>query len=153
MKKVLFEQTTNILLVIFLALALIQSIPTAYLNDSGFYVEFGIFGAAFLLTFIVSIAFRFVLASKWKKDGYTIAQGEFSTRDEREKMICDKAVTVTYKVAIGVMTLSTAVIFFLMISSLNAIEMKQLVIAVLSTTVVISMFSYLISWFIFDRKL
>jgi hypothetical protein len=153
MKKVLFEQTTNILLVIFLALALIQSIPTAYLNDSGFYVEFGIFGAAFLVTFIVSIAFRFVLASKWKKDGYTITQGEFSTRDEREKMIRDKAVTLTYKVAIGVMTVSTAVIFFLMISSLNAIEMKQLVIAVLSTTVVLSMFAYLFSWFIFDRKL
>ena len=153
MKKVLFEQTTNILLVIFLALALIQSIPTAYLNDSGFYVEFGIFSAAFLLTFIVSIAFRFVLASKWKKDGYTITQGEFSTRDEREKMIRDKAVTLTYKVAIGVMTVSTAVIFFLMISSLNAIEMKQLVIAVLSTTVVLSMFSYLVSWIVFDRKL
>ena len=153
MKKVLFEQMTNILLVIFLAIALIQAIPTAYLNSSGFYVELGIFGTAFLITFIVSISLRFVLASKWKKDGYTMAQGEFSTRDEREKMIRDKAATATYKVAIGVMTVSTAVLFFLMISSLNAIAVKQLVIAVLSTTVVLSMFVYLFSWIVFDRKL
>ncbi len=153
MKKVLFEQTTNILLVIFLALALIQSIPTAYLNDSGFYVDLGIFGTAFLLTFIVSIALRFVLASKWKKDGYTMAQGEFSTRDEREKMIRNKAATATYKVAIGMLTFSTAIIFFLLISSLNVIAMKQLVIAVLSTIVVLSMFVYLFSWFVLDRKL
>ena len=34
MKKVLFEQMTNILLVIFLAIALIQAIPTVYLNGS-----------------------------------------------------------------------------------------------------------------------
>lgn len=153
MKKVLFEQTTNILLVIFLALALIQSIPTAYLNDSGFYVDLGIFGTAFLLTFIVSIALRFVFASKWKKDGYTMAQGEFSTRDEREKMIRNKAATATYKVAISMLTFSTAIIFFLLISSLNVIAMKQLVIAVLSTIVVLSMFVYLFSWFVLDRKL
>jgi len=153
MKKVLFEQTTNILLVIFLALALIQSIPTAYLNDSGFYVDLGIFGTAFLLTFIVSIALRFVLASKWKKDGYTMAQGEFSTRDEREKMIRNKAATATYKVAISMLTFSTAIIFFLLISSLNVIAMKQLVIAVLSTTVVLSMVVYLFSWIVLDRKL
>ena len=153
MKKVLFEQTTNILLVIFLALALIQSIPTAYLNDSGFYVDLGIFGTAFLLTFIVSIALRFVLASKWKKDGYTMAQGEFSTRDEREKMIRNKAATATYKVAIGMLTFSTAIIFFLLISSLNVIAMKQLVIAVLSTIVVLSMVVYLFSWIVLDRKL
>ena len=153
MKKVLFEQTTNILLVIFLALALIQSIPTAYLNDSGFYVDLGIFGTAFLLTFIVSIALRFVLASKWKKDGYTMAQGEFSTRDEREKMIRNKAATATYKVAISMLTFSTAIIFFLLISSLNVIAMKQLVIAVLSTIVVLSMVVYLFSWIVLDRKL
>ena len=153
MKKVLFEQTTNILLVIFLALALIQSIPTAYLNDSGFYVDLGIFGTAFLLTFIVSIALRFVLVSKWKKDGYTMAQGEFSTRDEREKMIRNKAATATYKVAIGMLTFSTAIIFFLLISSLNVIAMKQLVIAVLSTIVVLSMVVYLFSWIVLDRKL
>ncbi len=153
MKKVLFEQTTNILLVIFLALTLIQSIPTAYLNDSGFYIEFGIFGIAFLLILIVSIALRFVFASKWKKDGYTMVHGEFSTRDEREEMIRDKAATVTYKIAIGVLTVSTAIVFILMISNLEAIAMKQLVMGVMSTTVVLTMFVYLLSWIIFDRKL
>ncbi len=153
MKKVLFEQMTNILLVIFLAIALIQSIPTAYMNDSGFYVDFGIFGTAFLLIFIISMALRFVLASKWKKDGYTMAQGEFSTRDEREKMIRGKAVTTTFKVVNGVLIFSTAIVFFLLISNLNAIIMKQLVIAVLSTIVVLLMIVYLVSWIIFDRKL
>lgn len=153
MKKVLFEQTINILLVIFLALALIQAIPTSYLNGSGFYVEIGIFGTAFFIIFLVSSVLRFVVAKKWKKDGYTMTQGEYSTRDEREKMIRDKAATATYKVAIGVLTVTTAIIFFLMISSLNAILIKQLVIAVMSTTVVLSMFVYLFSWIVLDRKL
>ncbi|MER1998858.1 MAG: hypothetical protein ABS882_03715, partial [Lysinibacillus sp.] len=91
MQKILFEQTCNIILLSLLTISFILAIPTAYFNEHGFYIDFGIFGAAFFIALIVTGIARAFYMKTYKADGYTFKDGEFSTRDERELMITKQA--------------------------------------------------------------
>ena len=152
MQKILFEQTCNIVLLSLLTITFIQAIPTAYFNEHGLYVDFGIFGTAFFIALIITGIARVLYMKTYKADGYTFKDGEFSTRDEREQMISKQATMVVYKMVTTVLIVALALLFICCMAINNVVLLKQIAIATLGGVLLVAMVSYTFAWIIEDRK-
>ncbi|MBC9702421.1 MAG: hypothetical protein H9W83_07780 [Leuconostoc sp.] len=87
MKKIIFEQTGNIITTPLIAFAMIQSIllsPKTTNNSASI-----TFGGGWFILIIWSIFFLLLkyCYQKYLKDGYQVTTGELSTADEREQEI------------------------------------------------------------------
>lgn len=158
MKKIIFEQTGNIILTVFMTLAICKTILDAtYPTESSIYtfeINFSVLWLVFIGSVAVFSTAKYYYSKKWKSsEGYVKQDGELSAYDEREKMICFKATKVVYRVIIYFLAIMMVILMYsnLLIGS---VEFSRIIgIAVLGFGLVITFFTYMISWIIFDIKL
>ncbi|GMA69718.1 hypothetical protein GCM10025879_09640 [Leuconostoc litchii] len=153
MKKIIFEQTGNMITIFILGFALIQSIvlsPQPTPSSSQIHFGYGWFLlAAWFLIFDVCKHFY----QKCAKDGYNINDGEFSVRDEREQYVSYFAMKRTFQVMVyGLIFVIVASLFFSLSLAANVTTVSIFIIIMLSSLLVITFSTYLISWIIYERS-
>jgi len=154
MKKIIFEQTGNIIMILLLTLGMIQTVLTATVNKSpfSFSFEFGIFWFLFLGWLIIFGIARFWYGKKKNNEGYSTRKGEFSTQDEREELISKKASLITFKMLISLSVVLLFLCFGLGLFVTDIKTLQTMVIGMLGGSLIIGFLSYLTVWIILDSK-
>lgn len=153
MKKIILEQIGNVITVVILGFALIQTIvlsPTPTPNSSQIHFGYGWFLlAAWFLIFEVFKHFY----EKYANDGYNINDGEFSVRDEREQYVSYFAMKRTLQVLVYCLIfVIVATLFFSLSLAANITTVSIFIIIMLSSLLIIIFSTYLISWIIYERS-
>ncbi|AET29649.1 hypothetical protein MI1_00935 [Leuconostoc mesenteroides subsp. mesenteroides J18] len=151
MKKIIFEQTGNIITTPLIAFEMIQSIllsPKTTNNSASI-----TFGDGWFILIIWSIFFLLLkyCYQKYLKDGYQVTTGELSTADEREQEISHFALKKTYQVVMFflIVTIVTAFFFSLLIGT-NITTLSIFIITMLSAMLIVSFSTYLITWIVYE---
>ncbi|GGP09114.1 hypothetical protein [Oceanobacillus neutriphilus] len=158
MKKIIFEQTGNIILILLATLAMIQTVLTATVREDPifFSFEFGIFWFLFLGWLIVFGIARFWYGKKKNNEGYSTKKGEFSAQDEREELISKKASLITFKMLIPLWIILLAISFglnlFLGLFFSDIKIFQTMIIGILGGSLIICYLTYLIAWVTLDSK-
>ncbi|HEC2209885.1 TPA: hypothetical protein R1939_001507, partial [Staphylococcus delphini] len=95
MKKVIFEQTGNIITTLLLLATSFEIINNFKGESYNFQISFGVYSFALTIWLLVFTVSR-VIYSKFDKQ-YDIKKGEYSVSDEREEVISQKASIGAYK--------------------------------------------------------
>lgn len=148
MRKVIFEQTGNIISVILLIASSLEIISNFKKQDYNFQISFGIFTFT-LIIWLLLFVFARIIYSKFDKQ-YNIKKGEYSISDEREDFISYKASVAAYKAIVFslliffIWTVLTALFSnVLLINNINAYAMSLLL---LGSSIIIGFFTYLFVW-------
>ncbi|MBE6180830.1 hypothetical protein [Staphylococcus xylosus] len=148
MRKVIFEQTGNIISVILLIASSLEIISNFKKQDYNFQISFGIFTFTLIIWLLLFIFAR-IIYSKFDKQ-YNIKKGEYSISDEREEIISYKASVAAYKAIVFslliffIWTVLTALFSnVLLINNINAYAMSLLL---LGSSIIIGFFTYLFVW-------
>lgn len=154
MKKIIFEQTGNIIMILLPTLGMIQTVLTATVNKGSFSFsfEFGIFWFLFLGWLIIFGIARFWYGRKKNNEGYSTRKGEFSTHDEREELISKKASLITFKMLISLWVVLLFLCFGLGLFITDIKTLQIMVIGMLGGSLIIGFLSYLTVWIILDSK-
>lgn len=158
MRKVIFEQTGNVILAILLTLATCQTILSSKLTIGSeafsFNMRFGSMWFAFLGGVILFSFARFLYARKiGVEDGYNEKEGEMSAKDEREKLVGMKAAAITYRVMIYFLGVALVILFStsMLLSSANALRLVSVV--AVGGCLVLAFLTYLIAWVKLDNEI
>lgn len=152
MKKIIFEQTGNIITTLLIAFATIQSIllsPQPTKNSSHI-----IFGSGWLMLALWGALFYLLkhLYQKCLKDGYQIKKGELSSSDEREKEVGHLALKRTYQALLFFLIFTIIATFFFSLSiSTNITILSIFIIVMLTNMLTLVFLTYLIAWIIYER--
>ncbi|WP_194746629.1 hypothetical protein [Staphylococcus chromogenes] len=148
MRKVIFEQTGNIISIILLIASSLEIISNFKKQDYNFQISFGIFTFTLIIWLLLFIFAR-VIYSKFDKQ-YNIKKGEYSTADEREEIISYKASVGAYKVIVFslliffIWTVLTALFpNVLLFKNINAYVMS---ILFFGFSIIIGFLTYLFVW-------
>lgn len=154
MKKIIFEQTGNIIMILLLTLGMIQTVLTATVNKGpfSFSFEFGIFWFLFLGWLIIFGIARFWYGKKKNNQGYSTKKGEFSTEDKREELISKKASLITFKMLISLWIVLLFLCFGLGLFVTDTKTFQSMVIGMLGGSLIIGFLTYLIVWITLDSK-
>lgn len=153
MKKILFEQIGNIIMVLLLVLAMVQSIHSARIETSplSFSVEIGFYWMLFFIWIIIFGICRLLYSNKNK--GYNTRKGELSTEDEREELISQKAITITYKAIIVLLIVLLFLNFGLSLFITEIKTFQVMVIISIGISLLTGFITYLSAWVIFDNRI
>lgn len=158
MKKIIFEQTGNIFLILFAMLGMIQTILSATVRErpTFFSFDFGIFWFLFIGWAIIFGIARFLYGQTKNNEGYSTKKGEFSTQDEREELISKKASLITFKMLIPLWIILLFLCFgmslFFQILFTDIKIYQTIVIGILGGSLILSFLTYLIAWIRLDSK-
>ncbi|MFD1068023.1 hypothetical protein [Oceanobacillus locisalsi] len=154
MKKIIFEQTGNMIMILFLTLGMIQTVLNATVKEDPifFSFEFGIFWFLFVGWFIVFSIARFLYGKKLHNEGYSTKKGEFSTQDEREELISKKASLITFKMLIPLWVVLLFLCFGLSLLFTDIKTFQSTIIGILGGSLIISFLTHLVAWITLDLK-
>lgn len=152
MKKILFEQIGNIIMLALLISAMIQSILTSTLTDDGIYLSFGYLWFAFLAYMIVFGLLRFCFSKLKHNGGYDMMKGEFSAEDEREKAIAKKAARRSYESMMILAIINCAVLFALALLCQDFMLFKVVALSLVGSSIILSFLVYTCVWVYHDSK-
>lgn len=154
MKKIIFEQTGNIIMILLTTLGMIQTVLTATVTEEpfSFSFEFGIFWFLLIGWLIVFGIARFLYGKKKNNEGYSTKKGEFSTQDEREELISKKASLFTFKMLIPLWIVLLFLCFGLSLLFTDIKIFQTTAIGILGGSLIISFLTYLITWIALDSK-
>ena len=148
MKKVIFEQTGNIISVLLLIASSIEFISTFKVDNYNFEIYFGIFTFA-LIAWIPCFIIARLIYSKFDKN-YNIKKGEYSETDEREVIIYYKSSLGAYKAIVF-----SLLIFFVAITLLaafsNSMSFNNIHLGIISMlffgfSIIVGLLTYLLIW-------
>ncbi|BDR59284.1 hypothetical protein [Xylocopilactobacillus apicola] len=145
MKKIIFAAVGNVVLMIILLIALIQTILSSEINSGRtiFQLHFGIWWVILLVAALI----RFLIA---KYKNYDLSKSEFSTDDEREQLISHRATVVTYKTTVISLMIALFAFFFLVTVSDNIMLVKIAGIITIASPIIVGFLTYLVSWLVFE---
>lgn len=154
MKKIIFEQTGNIIMILLLTLGMIQTILTATVKEEpfSFSFEFGMFWFLLLGWLIIFGIARFWYAKKKNNEGYSTKKGEFSTQDEWEELVSKRASLITFKILISVWVVLLFLCFGVSLFVTDIKTFQIMVIGILGGSLIIGFLTYLIAWIILDSR-
>lgn len=148
MRKVIFEQTGNIISVILLIASSLEIISNLKKQNYNFQISFGIFTFT-LIVWLLLFIFSRIIYSKFDKQ-YNIKKGEYSISDEREEIISYKASVAAYKAIVFslliffIWTVLTAL--FSNVLPINNINAYAMCLLLLGFSIIIGFFTYLFVW-------
>ncbi|GAB2559630.1 hypothetical protein [Gracilibacillus alcaliphilus] len=150
MKKIIFEQVGNIILVLLLMVAMVQSVYSAHIevNSPSISFELGLFWLLFLIWMVIFIMFRFLYGKKNK--AYDTKKGEFSAEDEREELISKKATVITYKMMITLLIILLFLCFGLSLLLADIKLFQTIIIVAIGISLIVGFITYLLAWIRFD---
>lgn len=157
MRKIIFEQTLNMLMIVVLTIAVCQFTYTAITKISEetvyFEFQFGYFLLYFLLVALITFL-RFFYSRKFgNKDGYSMKKGEFSAEDEREAVISQKAASTAYRVIfLTVPFFMMSLLIIRVFANINEIVAITVGIAFLGAVLLLQCGVYLLAWLILDSR-
>ncbi|WP_066185968.1 hypothetical protein [Gracilibacillus timonensis] len=154
MKKIIFEQTGNILLVLLLMLAMIQTVHSVTITEAPFSSSFNL-GFFWFILFIWVLIFglaRFLYGRNTKNGGYSTKKGELSAIDEREEIISKRASLVTYRILIITMIVILFLCFGLSLFFSDIKTVQTVMIVGVGSGLIVSFLAYLITWITLDTK-
>ncbi|HEC2145122.1 TPA: hypothetical protein R1902_000514 [Staphylococcus delphini] len=154
MKKVIFEQTGNIITTLLLLATSFEIINNFKGESYNFQISFGVYSFALTIWLLVFTVSR-VIYSKFDKQ-YDIKKGEYSVSDEREEVISQKASIGAYK------TVTFTLLVFFLITVVMALLTKLLVFNIVNFYVISLLFlgisiitgflAYLLIWIVLYLK-
>ncbi|KRM96303.1 hypothetical protein FC19_GL000587 [Liquorilactobacillus aquaticus DSM 21051] len=146
MKKIIFEQVGNIGMVFLLAVALAQTVSSSTTGN----ILFGSCWFFFLVWTILFGLLKWLYSKFGKKEGYDFMDGEFSSRDEREKVVSNRAVTFAYKATITLLLVECLVFAGL---DIDSSYLKIIGIFFLSGSIIFGFLAYMLSWIFYNLKI
>ncbi|WP_311406917.1 hypothetical protein [Liquorilactobacillus uvarum] len=146
MKKIVFEQVGNIGMVFLLAAALIQTVTFSTKST----ILFGSCWSLFLIWTVLFGVLKWLYSKFWKNEGYKFSDGEFSSKDEREKVVSSKAVTFAYKSTITILLVECLIFAGL---DINSSYLQIVGIFFLSGSIMFGFLAYMLSWIFYDLKI
>lgn len=137
MKKIIFEQIGNIILVILLIAALVQTVILSKIqtNEYLFNIKFGFLWLIFIVAALLFSFVRVFFSKHWK--GYDLKKGEFSTDDEREQLISYQATISAYKSVVIALVVSLILFFWFSTVSNNILLMKITGIILFGSSIIV----------------
>ncbi|CAM3216773.1 hypothetical protein [Leuconostoc rapi] len=158
MKKIIFEQVSNMILAILLACAAASTIAGSNINtDSSDYlvdIHFDKLWLVFILAAFIFTVLRYGY-SKYlgKHDGYDAKNAEFSYQDEREKLISQHATKITYQFMTNILAASIIVLVFCNALTNSIFVLRLIPVILIAICLILMFFVYLVAWIVYDHKL
>lgn len=152
MKKVIIEQTGNIIMIALATCMMVYMIAHSYWHPNGeSSFQFGIYGILFLAWLVVFGIARVVLAHT--DPSFNSKKGELSVADEREKVISQHALRWTYYtiftlLLIGFMTIPILSIYL----NTQPVLFSQITVIAIGSILMVGFATYLSGWLYFDVK-
>jgi hypothetical protein len=155
LKKVIFECTGNIILIILVGLAFINPGSTIQNNENGLEFTSSIYVAILFVYIIVFGIVRYVVLKKSKKGFFKYSETTYN--DEREKIIVSNATKLSYLVTIGFLITSMAILAFMKAISNTSIfqvdiNIYTLSISLLTIAISLAFITFCIKWCIEYKK-
>lgn len=154
MKKVIFEQTGNIITTLLLLAASFEIIHNFKVESYQFQLSFGVYSFALTIWLLLFGVSR-VIYSKFDQH-YDMKKGEFSISDEREAVISHKASIGAYKALIFtliVLFLVTVIIALLTkLLVLNIVHFYAISLLFLGLAIIVGFSAYLLIWIVLYLK-
>lgn len=147
MKKIIFEQTGNVVTIILLMMTMLQAVnlEQTHSENTLFRIEFGYFLVLFIIWIIIFGLLRFFI-SKRSHGHYNREKGEFSVEDEREQMIQFQTIKISYTVLFALVIGSLFISFLSYFLLSDTTIMIKLIIISLCLSIVATIITYTAIW-------
>jgi len=158
MKKIIFEQLSNMILATLLASAVATTIAgsTMNTNSSDYLVEihFDKLWLVFILAAFIFTVLRYGYSKYFgKHDGYDTKNAELSYQDEREQIISQHATKITYQFMTNILAASLVILVFGNALTSSVLVLRLMPVILIAVCLNLMLFVYLIAWIFYDHKL